>query len=115
MGEFDGEQIDSSIGADNRLHRKERWKDAANTTLVEFEDRETAGRDLKEDDRANEVTGDNKEDVYTNESTRNCRDFYMECNHAQDCNGPEPVDIRTVGQLCITRQRFTHFVDLANN
>ena len=96
----------------HRQHGKQRGKDAADAALVETGKREASLRHLAEDQRGDQVAGDDEEDVDADEAARDLAYARMEQYHRDHRDGPEPVDIGSMTQLPVPPEEVAHSYDI---
>ena len=77
-------------------HDEEGGDDAADAAGVEVGDGECAGGDSRDDDAADEVSGDDEEDVDADVAAGEVRDAEMRGEDEEDGEGAEAVDVGAV-------------------
>jgi hypothetical protein len=94
---FGSQQIMKRRDRRQRHHRVERRQQPAHPTLVESRKRKRAVLDFRLDDTGDQVAGDHEKDIDADKTAVNGRRLEMERDHRQHGDGPEPVDVFTIG------------------
>ena len=84
-------------------HGEQRREDAADATLVEMTDRETAVCHLAMDDSGDQEAGDDEEDIDADEAAGNLPEAVMVEDDGEDSHGAQTVHIRAVAEFRVTR------------
>src|SRR5262249_39677476 len=74
----------------------ERRENASDPSLIEGQQREAAFRLLFEDDRSDQIAGDDEEDVDPDEAAGDEVELGVECDDSEDGDGPQSVYVRSV-------------------
>src|SRR5882762_3769585 len=93
VDQFVWKQINRCENAEYRQHAKECREDSPDAALIKTFHRKARARDLGKNNRADQITGDYKENVDPHKSTRKFRYLQVKCKHTQDRNSSEPVDV----------------------
>jgi hypothetical protein len=94
-----GEQPHPSERDGNRDNEEKRWKDAPSTAFIKINQTECAGFFFSQDDRRNQVSTYDEENVYPHKpATKNFKSS-VKTSDWDDREGPQAVNFRTVAQI----------------
>ena len=91
------QHVDIGQDGDRQHHDGQRRQDAPDPPLVEGDERESPGRDLVDDHRADEIARDDEEDVHPDEAAAKQRPLRMERDHRCHGDGAQAVDVLPIG------------------
>ena len=101
------QHVDIGQDGDRQHHDGQRRQDPPDPPLVEGDERESPGRDLVDDHRADEIARDHEEDVHPDEAAAKQRPLRMERDHRCHGDGAQAVDVLPIGanHFCWQRSR----------
>ena len=89
-------QDEGTEDARGEQHREERREDAPYPTLVKGEDGEPTGIGFVQDDRGDQIAGDDEKHIDTNEAAGKGGKAGVEEQDRDYCDRPKPVDVRAM-------------------